>query len=311
MILSAGLSPAWQQFLVFDRFRYGEVNRARQAHWCTAGKVTNAGNAAHHLGGPSLTLAPAGGQPLVEMDREFETLGVPRRWIETAAATRVCTTILDRATGTMTELVEEGRPLSAGELDAYRTAYAEEAARAKMVVITGSLPLGTPESFYRELMERTRCPAVLDFLGPGLLSALDLKPLVVKPNREELARTVGRPLDDDKELCAAMRSLNERGAQWVVITQGAEPVWVSSRWQLYRLDPPPADEVVNPIACGDCMAAGIAWALRDGREIVDAVKFGIAAAGENLRQLLPSRLDRARVEERARDVRLDVLEEVV
>ena len=27
MIFSAGLSPAWQQFLVFDSFRYGEVNR--------------------------------------------------------------------------------------------------------------------------------------------------------------------------------------------------------------------------------------------------------------------------------------------
>ena len=64
MILAAGLSPAWQQFLVFDSFRYGEVNRAREAHWCTAGKVCNAGNAAHHLGGPSLTLVPAGGQPL-------------------------------------------------------------------------------------------------------------------------------------------------------------------------------------------------------------------------------------------------------
>ena len=30
MILSAGLTPAWQQILVFDRFRYGEVNRAAE-----------------------------------------------------------------------------------------------------------------------------------------------------------------------------------------------------------------------------------------------------------------------------------------
>ena len=59
MILTAGLTPAWQQILVFDSFRPGEVNRARESHWCASGNVFNAGIAAHHLGGPTLTLAPA------------------------------------------------------------------------------------------------------------------------------------------------------------------------------------------------------------------------------------------------------------
>ena len=97
--------------MVFDQVRWGEVNRARETAWCGSGKVLNAGMAVHRLGGPSLTLAPLGGSPLGEIDREFAALGVPRRWIETAAATRVCTTILDRSTGRITELVENGRPL--------------------------------------------------------------------------------------------------------------------------------------------------------------------------------------------------------
>ena len=29
------------------------------------------------------------------------------------------------------------------------------------------LPVGTPLSFYRELLERTSCPAILDFRGEG------------------------------------------------------------------------------------------------------------------------------------------------
>ncbi len=140
MILSAGLSPAWQQIMVFDRLRPGEVNRARETAWCGSGKVLNAGLAAHHLGGPSLTLAPLGGPPLAEIEREFAEIGVPRRWIETAAATRVCTTLIDRDTGQITELVENGRPLSERELAAYRAAYIEEAARAEVAILTGSLP---------------------------------------------------------------------------------------------------------------------------------------------------------------------------
>ena len=213
LILSAGLTPAWQQILVFDQVRWGEVNRAREVAWCGSGKVLDAGMAVHRLGGPSLTLAPLGGSPLVEIDREFADLGVPRRWIETRAATRVCTTILDRATGRITELVENGRPLDESELQAFRAAYAEEAARAEVAVLIGSLPGGTPLSFYRDLVACTRCPLVLDFRGEGLLSVLDLKPYLVKPNREELGQTFGRSLDADVDLLAAMREFElARGA---------------------------------------------------------------------------------------------------
>ena len=275
MILSAGLSPAWQQILVFDKLRWGEVNRAREAAWCGSGKVLNAGLAVHRLGGPSLTLAPLGGLPLGEIDREFAQLGVPRRWIETQAATRVCTTILDRATGRITELVENGRPLSESEYRAFLAAYAEEAARAEVVVLIGSLPGGAPDSLYRDLVACTHCPLVLDFRGEGLLSVLDLKPYVIKPNREELGQTVGRSLDDDADMLAAMRELNRLGAQWVVVTHGSHDVWVSSTEHAYRLVPPRIAEVVNPIGCGDCLAAGIAWATRRGDSIIDAVRFGI------------------------------------
>jgi 1-phosphofructokinase family hexose kinase len=307
MILSAGLTPAWQQILVFDSFRYGEVNRAAAVIWCASGKVFNAGIAAHHLGGPTLTLAPVGGPAVPQIEAEFAALGVPYRWVRTAAATRICTTLLDRATGSITELVENGRPVTPDELDAFRQAYSEEAARADAVVLIGSLPQGTPDSYYRELIERTPCPAVLDFRGDGLLSVLDLKPYVVKPNREELAKTFGRPLDEDHDLLAAMRTLNDRGAQWVVITQGAAAVWVTSSDAVYRFHPPAIPNPVNPIASGDAMAGTIAWATGAGRPLPEAIRLGIAAAGQNARQILPSRLIPQTLEAEATAVRMEQL----
>jgi tagatose 6-phosphate kinase len=305
VILSAGLTPAWQHTLVFDRFRYGEVNRAVASYWCASGKVFNAGIAAHRLGGASLTLAPVGGPPRGEIETDFETLGVPRRFINTRAATRVCTTILDRAAGTMTELVENGLPLTSEELAEFRCAYAEEVARADVAVVIGSLPAGTPPSFYRELVGLTPCPAVLDFRGEGLLAVLAMRPFVVKPNREELSHTVGRPLMTDADLREAMQSLNHRGAVWVVMTQGNGPVWITSTTKAYRLDPPRPEKIVNPIGCGDALAAAIAWATRDGRDIVEAVRFGVAAAVENLGQLLPCRFDPAGIAKRAELVRVE------
>ena len=308
MILSAGLTPAWQQILLFDSFRYGEVNRAREVIWCSSGKVFNAGIGAHHLGGRSLTLAPVGGPNLPQIEAEFAALGVPCRWVKTQAATRICTTILDQATGTITELVENGRPLTSEELVTYRRVYAELAAGAAIVVLIGSLPQGTPDTFYRELLERTPGPAVLDFRGDGLLSVLDLEPYVVKPNREELAQSLGRPLDDDEALVAAMRTLNSRGAQWVVITQGAAAVWATSSREVYRFQPLAVPDAVNPIASGDAVAATIAWATRSGRPLPDAVRLGIAAAAQNVRQVLPCRLNPQTLEADAASVLMKRLE---
>lgn len=305
MILTAGLTPAWQQVLVFDHFRTGAVNRAREAHWCASGKVLNTGVAVHLLGGSGLTLSPAGGSPLGDMDGDLEQLGVARRWIITDAATRVCTTVLDRATGSITELVENGRPLAAEELERYRQVFGQEVARADLALLMGSLPSGTPVAYYRALVEQARCPMILDFRGEGLLSVLDLKPLLVKPNREELAATLGRPPASDAELVAAMQSLNRRGAQWVLCTQDAGVVWITSERQVFRAYPVPLENLVNPIGCGDVLAAGIACAVLKGRDVLSAVPFGVAAAAANARHLLPGRFDPSSIEREAAQMRME------
>src|SRR3989442_7869575 len=106
VILAAGLTPAWQQVLRFEAFTPGTVNRAAEVHWCASGKVLNAGRALHHLGGPCRALTVVGGTPGDEIRRDFDRLGIAARWVPSAAATRVCTTIVDAARHASTELVE-------------------------------------------------------------------------------------------------------------------------------------------------------------------------------------------------------------
>ena len=55
------------------------------------------------------------------------------------------------------------------------------------------------------------------------------------------------------------------------------------------------------------MAAGIAWAIRDGRSLIDAVKLGIAAAAENVGHLETCRLDPHTVQRRAAEVRVETI----
>ncbi len=307
MIVAAGLTPAWQQILRSDALRLGEVNRAAEAHWCASGKVFNVGIALAHLGADCRTISPVGADVAERVRREFAELGVEARLIEQGPTTRVCTTLIDSATGAVTELVENARPLPAAVLDEFLQEYARLATHAEIVVLSGSLPTETPATFYRQLLERTPGRAVVDARGEELLKALDQRPVFVKPNREELARTLGRALDDDRELADGMHELIDRGAQWVVITEGARAVWACSQSEAYRLRPLRVEKVLNPIGCGDCLAAGLAWALSLGRDPVDCVRVGIAAAAQNAATLLPGRLDPQQTLDEAEQVAVERL----
>jgi fructose-1-phosphate kinase PfkB-like protein len=117
----------------------------------------------------------------------------------------------------------------------------------------------------------------------------------VTPNRHELAVTLGRDLSADAALFAAMGELNQRGAAWAVITDGKNPAYASSAGGLFRLDPLER-EVVNPIGCGDCMAAGIAWATGNGRDPLHAIRYGMAASADKIGRLLPGEVDVRQVE---------------
>lgn len=292
MILVAGLTPAWQQIAVLDRLRTGEVNRAREVHWCASGKVLNVGLALAQLNAQSRTLSLIGSGPAgTAMQRDMDQLNVPVRWIEAAAPQRVCTTLLDCESGSTTEIVENFPSATPQELQAFFDAFTEEVAESNVdfVTLTGSLPQGAPRDFYATLLKQTDAKTILDFRGQELLAALPLKPFLVKPNQEELSHTVGRLLADEADVWQAMIELNDRGAEWVVVTNGPGDVFATHNHNRLRFKPPRID-VVNPIGCGDCFTAGLAWSLQQGHEVSQAIERGIATAAQNATQLLPVRL---------------------
>tara|TARA_R110002095_G_scaffold172131_2_gene149556 strand:+ start:2448 stop:3371 length:924 start_codon:yes stop_codon:yes gene_type:complete len=289
MIIAAGLSPAWQQILEVNSLQTGEVNRCRTAQWCASGKVINVGIALQHLESPCEIIFPAGGYARSLIEAELNQLDVSFRDLDQQNSTRVCTTILDRSSGQTTELVENAASLSEEEISAFAGEYRRCATTASVVVLTGSLPAGTPVTFYRDLMAQTSCPVILDARGPELEEALTQAPFLVKPNHEELERTLARSLCSTEELIKGMQEINRRGATWVVISHGKEALWATSDERVFRFTPPLA-EAINPIGCGDSLAAGIASGIHQGWTVPDAIRWGMAAAADNLTQLLPARL---------------------
>jgi tagatose 6-phosphate kinase len=294
LIIAAGLTPSWQQTLLFEEFRTGHVNRAREVRWHAAGKAVNVGIALHHLGAESLTLFLAGGAVGENIHRDLDALGVPHQRIWHDSESRVCTTIIDRGQDQITELVANAPPVTDEDLQQFYGVYGEAVRRADLVVLSGSLPAGTPVSFYRDLIALTSCPVILDASGPELIEALASKPFCIKPNREELSRSLGRRIDDETGLQSAMLALHERGAASVLVSQGARSMMVLVDGHFYQIVPPKV-EVLNPIGSGDCLAAGLAAGMNTGMPMLESIRFGVAAGTVNAESLLSARLDHDRV----------------
>ncbi len=304
MILTCGLSPAWQHIMVVDELLPGDVNRATEIHWCSSGKVLNAAIAVSHLGGCGHVVSVLGGPRRADIEREFESRELDTTWIESSSPTRVCTTVIDSAGGAATELVENAGELNEAEWRAFEAACRDTALPSDLVLMMGSIPRGVPSGIYREILQGIAARAVLDLCGEELLEAVKAEPFLVKPNHGELERTLGRELRGQADVLSAMMGINDLGATWVVVTAGGGPTLATSQGKGFRFLPPQVDQV-NSIGCGDCMSGAVAVALDEGSDPLEAIRFGMGAAADNLGQVLMGRLDRGRVEAFAAQVSIE------
>src|SRR5205085_10436755 len=102
------------------------------------------------------------------------------------------------------------------------------------------------------------------------------------------------------------QELRERGAQWVVVTDGSSAIWIAGPEDQWRAQPLRVP-TINPIGCGDCLAAGSAARLLAGDDMLECIRYGVAAAADNAAQLLPSRLNPGRVTQMAQRVLIERL----
>src|SRR2546428_1752850 len=110
---------------------------------------------------------------------------------------RMCTTIIDRASGAVTELVEEAPPASTDEwADLIRRIEARLPA-AKCLIFSGTQARNAPEDFCDRWADKGP-RVIVDTQGRALLRALATPACIVKLNRQELSLATKCPLDHEE-----------------------------------------------------------------------------------------------------------------
>ncbi len=287
MILTLGTSPAVGRSMVFDRFEIDEVNRAKDVLVSPAGKSVNVSRVLRSLGHDVVATGIVGGDTGKVVLEEMTSLGVADAWLRSGAPTRVCVTIIDRAAGQVTELVEEAPPATAEDEAALLSIVETWMRKCSVVVCSGTIAKGLSDDLYA--LVAARCAGgprvIVDARGEVLKKSCQYGP-IIKCNASELRDTFGGTLEH------ALTTSLDAGAAAAVISDGRRPTTIAYENLRWTIDTPEVT-VLSPIGSGDSMAAGLAAGLERGWSIEEAAKLGVACAAANAQTSVAGKIDPA------------------
>lgn len=137
-------------------------------------------------------------------------------------------------------------------------------------------------------------PAPAASLPDGMLALCDY----VTPNESEAEALSGLPVTSVEEAEAAARALLAKGAKTAIITLGEKGALYHDGTRTVHVPPFKAGPVVETTGAGDAFNGGFAAALAEGKDPVEAVRFGSATAGISVTRpgTAPSMPTRAEIE---------------
>jgi 1-phosphofructokinase/tagatose 6-phosphate kinase len=298
--LAVCLNPVIQKTLVYDRLTKGEVNRSSEYRVDVAGKGVCSARVLGQLGREAIHLTQLGGPTRDWFLSMCSADGVRVRWVESGSDIRFCTTIIDKADRSATELVEEARPVKDGTADRVLEEFDRLLPEVVTVMLSGTKAAGFSPSIMPAMAARAAAAGkrlILDIKGRDLMESLPFRPCVAKPNLEELLQTYapdkveswrsGGDEDAMRHLVARIgREYKERHGAWLVVTRGSRSTLFWDGTALRECPARPV-KVLNPIGSGDSFNVGVATALEDGATIAEAVAEGTRLGALNAERLKP------------------------
>lgn len=283
MIVTLTLNPSLDRTVQVEGLERGAVIRTSEPVLEPGGKGVNVSRALTANGVASLAIVAVAGPEGAELSRLLERDGILCRFVPVAGRTRSNLSV-GEPDGTVTKLNEPGHPLSDDDLHAIATAVRTSLRAGDWLVVSGSMPPRlAPEQVAALLAEVTATGAKLavDSSGDALAVALEARPRIVKPNRQELAELVGRPLGSVAEVRAAAEEVRARGADLVLVSLGAEGAVLVGPGGMVVGESRVA-EVRSTVGAGDSFLAGFLsrFTVEEGdveAALLEALSWGAAA----------------------------------
>lgn len=283
MILTVTLNTSIDKaYRISSELVKGTVMRVTECIDNAGGKGLNASRAVATCEEDVLATGFVGGNNGRLLCELLDKDGIPHDFVSVATETRCCINVLE-PDGNSTEFLEPGRAVSEAELQAFEEKLFELAHKADVVTMSGSIPAGLEQDTYARLVSKIKelgKPCILDTSGAVLERSLEAAPTMVKPNTDEIAQILGRPVSGIEEVAQAAAELHAKGIAQVVVSLGGDGALMACDSGIWR-GRAPKIEVVNPVGAGDTMVGAFAAAMSKGMEAPEQLRFAMACATAN------------------------------
>lgn len=283
MILAITMNPAIDKIYFVDNYQLGQVHRPKSTIASPGGKGLNVARVARIMGETVIASGPLGGGNGAFIRENIKVLGIEDGFSNISGETRICINVTDPLTGKCTEVLETGPEITEEEVKQYFEKFTQLIAQVEVVTISGSLPKGIKDDFYRNLIEianKEGRKVLLDTSGSAFIKGLEAKPYIIKPNEDEIRSIYQGPLETDEDLVQAIKYFKDMGIVCPIITRGKAGSLAGLSDGVYRVTNAPV-KVVNSVGSGDSFIAGCAIGLSRGYKEVDMIRMGAACGTAN------------------------------
>jgi 6-phosphofructokinase 2 len=245
----------------------------------------NVSRVLRRFGDEAPAIYPAGGPAGELLGRLLDAEGVTRWPVPIKGWTRENLNVLEESSGRQYRFCQAGPTLEREEIERCVGVLRGLRPAPEFVVASGSLPPGVPPDFYAHLAHLVRDSGsrlVLDASGEALRMAAEAGVFMLKPSLREFQELMESPGADEARLVELGRMLVARGGcELLVLSLGSNgALWMTAAAE-GRI-PAPAVPVASGVGAGDSMVAGMLHRLLRGRDVGEAVRYGVAAAAASV-----------------------------
>jgi len=238
-----------------------------------------------------------------------DSLGKSHTVFRVEDETRLNVTLLQQNPPGQYEVDSRGPEIPAQLLDEI-TDWVLQNSAGGYTVLSGSLPPGVPDDYYRKLAEHISAQggrAVVDAHGAVLAEALEARPWLLRLNLYVLEMSINRSMESIEDIAAAARELQQRGIAKVCISLGGRGAVLVDAEGSYHCSAPRV-RVHSTVGCGDSLVAGLVAAAYRGEDAQAMLRLGVTCGSATASHPGTELFTRAEIDESNYELELTALD---
>ncbi|PAB60708.1 1-phosphofructokinase [Anaeromicrobium sediminis] len=274
MIYTVTFNPSIDYIVSLEDFGLGTVNRVTKDAKYPGGKGINVSRVLNNLGKKSKALGFIGGFTGDFIEEFLKKENIDTHFIKIYEDTRINVKVKSNEE---TEINGNGPHIDDESLERLFNKI-KKIKEDDYLVLSGNIQNSLPRNMYskiQSLLKDKRVKVIVDTTKEALISTLENKPFLIKPNIKELEEIFETNIETREDVISYGKKLVAMGAQNVIISMGKDGALLVNK-DVILYGEAPKGESKNSVGAGDSLVAGFIYGYGKNKNLLDGFKWGIA-----------------------------------